>query len=50
MDEADFDEQLQGTTKLITNLNINQEPISKPGQLIIINFYPTEVSPRKQPS
>ena len=34
MDEVDFDRELEGTTKLITSLNINQElALSKPGRL-----------------
>ena len=37
MDELDFDRELEGTTKLITSLNINQEPASlKPGLLMMI--------------
>lgn len=36
MDEVDFDRELEGTTKLITSLNINQESASlKPGLLMM---------------
>lgn len=36
MDEVDFDRELEGTTKLITSLNINQESASlKPGRLMM---------------
>ena len=36
MDELHFDRELEGTTKLITSLNINQESASsKPGRLMM---------------
>lgn len=40
MDEVYFDRELEGTTKLITSLNINQESASlKPGLLMMNTGY-----------